>query len=289
MKKIIAALILLVIMITIPVMTVSSNSSLLVDDSASVSNEIRQQINAINCPVIYIYNSLISTYADADSIAEVLDGTSLYTPHYLVYMAENNIHHWRKNHSKEYEEFIPKNTINSITLQFYLNNSIASYLESGTVINSAYVLHDKRTAHDAIIYRTNIGDYVYLYIDQLGPCLFSADAFLSYMRLISEVKFATFSDNYNFNICNLSNYKLNSSTFAPHSNTIPWVPRNLLAYICIGSNILIIAVIIISIRIYRRKLKPHVPYHENPGAKLESEFIKHHTINDYFGSSNNNS
>lgn len=171
--------------------------------------------------------------------------------------------------------------------EFYRQDNLSQHLGEDVTILQKYFVHEAETTNSMILYVTNKGNYVYFDNDQIDPCLFSEAAFFDYLHLVYELNSVLPDGEFEYDVCNLSAYTLNSPDFVPNANNIPWVPQNLAIWFCVGIILVVSAVIIIAVVVYRKKIKNHNPYEERQGTRFDGEFVFYHNIDDRADSMNN--
>ena len=173
-----------------------------------------------------------------------------------------------------------KERISLEVFEFYKQDNLSKYLGKDVTILKKYFVQEADTTNSMILYVTDQGNYVYFDNDQVDPCLFSESAFFDYLHLVYELNTIIIGSDFKYNVCDLSAYTLGNANFDPNANNIPWVPQNLIIWLCICIVILVAAIAVIAVAIYRKKVKAHNPYEERQGTGFDGEFVFYHNIDD---------
>ena len=109
--------------------------------------------------------------------------------------------------------------------RFYLENDLTDYLGDDVVITSKKYYKGMGNTGTAIYYETSKGDYVYFKQEQIKPCLFSADAFQRFMKMVflreSQRKPWDQWKTVDFRVWPVTGYELDSPDFDPNVMAIP--------------------------------------------------------------------
>lgn len=264
MKKIIAALILLIIFISISIPTASSKEYVRAADSASVSQALRSQLEAEdNDTVIRIYHMPVKdAFTEYDTVDQALISQDLSQIYYAVMDPEGAINYYENTDGRYHRA---NESALNIPIDFYLegNMQIWNQIGSDAIIYYRYFIHG--TAQDsAVFYKTSQGDFVYYTAPGIGQNLFPLKDFISYQ-------------NAPYPLPGSREYQALHFKFRDfYANPIS---ENTWLFLSLGALLLIAGSLTAAVILYRKKYKLHLPSPQPQETPFDPEPIIDHCIN----------
>ncbi|MBE6976778.1 MAG: hypothetical protein E7439_06265 [Ruminococcaceae bacterium] len=287
MKRTVYIMTILLLLLSALATSASSTDSKDTNDSTHIPRSFKDLYDSQDATIIRVYSSGYYAFrTDSHTrVEELVDNRP--TEGYIVCYnnGEFDCYYNTILVNGQYHKITPETSISKSALNIYLQNDLSSLLGRSTTIQEKYFLHQFDSDEYIIVFCTNIGYFVYFENGEIPPCIFSADAFQSYVKLVKEVNDASFlstsSSSFRYDICDLSAYTLGSPKFNPNINTIPWVPENLIVYVCIGITLLVVAAVVIPVVIYRKKYKDVESYEEPKSTRFDEDFLICHNIENH--------
>ena len=230
MKKILIVGLILAMIMSLPVVAFAAeerNTNMEFNDSLTISDEVRQQLNVQTSESIYrIYNlSIYMAFSQINCVEELLEKDELILSEYYVIQTTEGTLSYRGVIDNKVVNFGDDVTINSTALKAFQNGDVAKKISSDIEIYETYYFSGETSyTGSAIYYKTNKGDYVYYnhYALGNGEYLFPVKDFCDYQRAVYDelVKHANLDGGVDIgSIWNLSKYEINSPDFEIDTNS----------------------------------------------------------------------
>lgn len=269
MKKIIAAIVLLLIIVSMAVPSASSKEYVRAADSAVINQAIKTQLEAEESDtVVRIYHmSIKDAFTEYDTVDQALLSEDLSGISYAVISEHSAVRYYENNdgiyrHTNTYAFQIPTS--------FYSegNGKIWEQIGSDAIIYYRYFIHG--TAQDsAVFYKTSQGDFVYYYTQKIGQHLFPLKDFISYQNAPYPL---TFSNEIVGETMRLNDY------FYFFYDTVP-LKENYRFFLCAVVLLLIAGIITTAVIVYRKKYKVHIPSSQTQEVPFDPDLIINHCLN----------
>ena len=313
MTRLVSLLICLVMILFIPSLAVTANESINEKDSTYVWDRLQSQYEASDATLIRNFELssaeedsqrdsllLYEYYRDMSSFNDLF--SRIIPENYLVYWHDGRVDRISQledngqiisaesseiNANGEVVFPYSKELLSLEAFEFYRHDNLSQHLGEDVTILQKFFVHEAKTTNVMILYITNRGNYVYFDNNQISPCLFTEAAFFDYLHLVYELNSILPNGSMDYTVCDLSAYTLNSSDFVPNANNIPWVPRNLVFWVCVAVIAVVAIIVIIAVIAYRKMVKAHNPYEERQGTEFDGEFVFYHNIDDRADSMDN--